>query len=168
VDTNFFFIISYILILLGLLGSVIPVLPGPFLIWLGAFTWAWGDGFQQVGWFTLLALGVLTLLAWGSDLFLSTVTSHRAGASWKSVIGAILGGLVGAVLLSAVPILGTVLGAILGSVAGLWIVEYYDKRDRQAALVAVQAYIAGFLIGTMMKMTMAFIMVGIFIWQAFF
>ena len=59
----------------------IPVLPGPVLIWLGAFVWAWADNFTRIGWGTLIVLGVLALIAWGSDLFLTTVMSRRAASS---------------------------------------------------------------------------------------
>ena len=89
--------------------------------------------FERIGWITLSLLGVLALAAWVSDLFLSTVISRRAGASWKSIGGAIVGGFAGGILLSGVPVLGAILGAILGAVLGMWIVEYLDKRDVAAS-----------------------------------
>ena len=72
--------LAFVLIAIGLAGSVIPVLPGPMLIWVGAFVWAWADGFTRIGWGTLIVLGLLALIAWGSDIFLTTVMSRRAGA----------------------------------------------------------------------------------------
>ena len=159
--------LAYILIVIGLAGSVIPVLPGPMLIWLGAFVWAWADGFTRVGWGTLLVLAVLALIAWGSDLFLSTVMSRRAGASWKAILGAIIGGIVGASLLSALPVLGTVLGAILGAMGGMWLVEYWDKGNARAATTAVQAYISSIIVAAILEMVLALIMIAIFAWQAF-
>jgi uncharacterized protein len=160
-------VVAFILIAIGLAGSVIPVLPGPMLIWLGALVWAWADGFTRVGWGTLTLLAVLALVAWGSDLFLSTVMSRRAGASWKAILGAIVGGLVGAGLLSALPILGTVLGAILGAIAGMWLVEYWDKGNSRAATTAVQAYIASMIFAAILEMVIALAMVAIFASQAF-
>ncbi len=160
-------VIAYLLIVLGVIGSVIPVLPGPFLIWAGALVWAFADGFTRIGWGTLIVLGILALVAWGSDLFLSTVMSRRAGASWRAIIGAIAGGLVGAVLLSALPVLGTVLGAILGAIAGMWLVEYWLKGSTQAATSAVQAYLASIVLAAVVEMVVALIMVAVFAWQAF-
>ncbi|HXF62762.1 MAG TPA: DUF456 domain-containing protein [Caldilineaceae bacterium] len=155
------------LILIGLAGSVIPVLPGPFLIWLGALVWAWADGFTRIGWGALTVLGLLAVIAWGSDLFLSTVMSRRAGASWKAIVAAIVGGLAGASLLSFVPVLGTVLGAILGAIAGMWLIEYWDKGSAPAATSAVQAYISSLIVAALLEMTIAVVMVAIFAWQAF-
>ncbi len=158
---------AYILIVIGVAGSVIPLLPGPMLIWLGAFVWAWADGFTRMGWGTLIVLGLLALAAWGSDIFLTTVISRRAGASWKAILGAIVGGLVGAGLLSALPLLGTVLGAILGAMAGMWLVEYWDKGHVSAATAAVQAYVASMIFAAVLEMVIALVMVGIFATQAF-
>ncbi len=161
-------LLAIILIFVGLAGSVIPVLPGPFLIWLGALIWAWADGFTRIGWGTLIVLGVLAVAAWGSDIFLSTVMSRRAGASWKAIIGAIVGGILGAVALSWVPILGSILGAILGAVGGMWLVEYQEKGSTQAATTSVQAYVSSLVVAAIVEMTLAIVMVAIFIWQAFF
>lgn len=160
-------VLAYILIAFGVAGAVIPVLPGPVLIWVGALIWAWGDGFTRIGWGTLTVLAVLGIVAWGSDLFLTTVISRRAGASWKAIFGAIVGGIVGATVLSALPLLGTVLGAILGAIGGMWLVEYWDKRDTRAATTAVQAYIASMIFAAIVEMVIALIMVAIFASQAF-
>jgi uncharacterized protein YqgC (DUF456 family) len=159
--------LAYILIAIGLAGSVIPLLPGPMLIWVGAFVWAWADGFTRIGWPTLIVLGLLALAAWGSDIFLTTVMSRRAGASWKAILGAIVGGIVGAGLLSALPLLGTVLGAILGAMGGMWLVEYWDKGNARAATIAVQAYVASMIFAAILEMVIALTMIGIFATQAF-
>ena len=160
--------LAYILIAIGLAGAVIPLLPGPMMIWLGAFVWAWADGFTRIGWGTLLVLGILALGAWGSDIFLTTVMSRRAGASWKAILGAIVGGLVGGGLLSALPVLGTVLGAILGAIGGMWLVEYWDKGNARAATTAVQAYVASMVFAAILELVIALVMVGIFAAQAFY
>ncbi len=107
---------GYVLIVLGLIGAVVPLLPGPLLIWIGAFVWAWGDGFVHVGWPTLIALLLLALFAWASDFLLTMLVGRKAGASWRAIFGAIVGGIVGGILLSGfVPIIGSLVGAILGS-----------------------------------------------------
>lgn len=158
---------GYVLLALGLAGAVIPVLPGPFLIWLGALLWAWGDDFARVGWPTLIVLGLLALVAWGSDLFLTTVVSRRAGASWKAILGAMVGGIVGGILLSGVIVLGTILGAMLGAVAGMYAVEYLNTRNAEAALRAVRAYLFSMALAAVLELSIALAMVGIFVWQAF-
>lgn len=160
-------IFAYVLLLVGLAGSVIPALPGPILIWVGALVWAWADGFTRVGWGTLTVLALMAVVAWGSDLFLTTVISRRAGASWKAILGAIGGGIVGGALLSALPIFGTILGAIVGAIFGMWAVEYWQKGETRAATTAVQAYVASMVFAAVVEMLLALLMIAIFAWQAF-
>ena len=161
-------VLAYLLMFIGLIGSVLPLVPGPLLIWLGVLLWAANDGFQSVGWPTLLFLGILTLLAWSSDLLLTTVFSRRMGASWKAVLGAIVGGLAGGLLLGGwIPIVGTLLATILGAIAGMVAVEAMDKRDLRVALRATQGYMVGVLASSLLEATLAIVMILIFAWQAF-
>lgn len=166
VGINGWMVFAYILMALGVLGTVAPVLPGPVLIWLGALVWAWADGFYRIGWGTLTVLGGLAALAWGADILFSTVVSRRAGASWYAILGAIAGGVVGALLLSFIPILGALLGALLGAVAGMWAVEYWRKGSTEAATTAVRGYLVGVLSATVVKTMIAFVMLAIFVVQA--
>lgn len=159
--------IGYLLIFLGLVGAVVPLLPGPFFIWLGVFLWAWGDDFARIGWPTLLVLGLLTLAAWLADLFLSAVSSRRAGAGWLSIGVSILTGIGGALLLSFVPIIGSLVGAVVGAIAGLWYMEYRTKGDRELATQAVRGYIGGVLLSMAVELSAALVMILIFAWQAF-
>lgn len=162
-------LVAYLLIILGLIGSLLPILPGPLLIWLGALLWGYADGFQAVGWPTLVVLGVLMVLAWTSDLILTTFGTRKAGASWKAVVGAIAGGIVGAILLSGVlPVIGTILGTILGALIGILLVEYYDKRDWGQAFQASKGYVFGSLAARALEVFLSLLMIAIFVWQAFF
>jgi len=165
--TTVFSALGYLLIFLGLVGSVVPLLPGPAFIWLGVFIWAWNDNFVQIGWPTLLVLGLLTLVAWLADLLLSVVSSKRAGAGWKSIGVSIVTGILGAMLLSVVPIVGSIIGAIGGAIAGLWYMEYRAKGDRDAATRSVRSYIGGVLLAMAIELSVALTMILIFTWQAF-
>ena len=162
-------LLAYLLMFVGLIGSVLPLVPGPVFIWLGALVWAANDGFQAVGWPTLLFLGLLTVLAWSSDLLFTTVFSRRMGASWKAVLGAILGGFAGGILFGGwIPIVGTLVATVLGAVAGMVAMELLDKRDLRVALKSTQGYVVGVLASSLLEALLAVAMILIFAWQAFF
>ena len=184
------FAVSYLLIILGVVGALVPVLPGPLLIWLGVLVWAWADGFVHIGWPTLLVLAALTIISWGADLALSLISSRRSGAGWRSIGVSILGGLVGAILLSSVPIIGTFIGAAAGSISALWLMEYrraqlsaatangsgveiertdatLTRSNRAAATQAVKGYVSGFLLAMAVEFVISVMMLSIFVWQAF-
>ena len=188
--STLFFLVSYLLIFLGIVGALVPVLPGPLLIWLGAFVWAWADGFVHIGWPTLLVLAVLTIISWGADLGLSFISSRRSGAGWRSIGVSILGGIIGAILLSSVPVVGTFIGAAVGSISALWLMEYRraqaSSRDadgpnspgmgsdetngqgnKAAATQAVKGYVGGFLMAMAVEFIISVLMLSIFAWQAF-
>ena len=188
--SNLFFVLSYLLIFLGIVGALVPLLPGPPLIWLGALVWAWADGFERIGWPTLLVLAVLTVIAWGADLALSFLSSKRSGAGWRSIGVSILGGLIGAILLSSVPVVGTFIGAVVGSISALWFMEYRRaqvaplegsslntttnphspsavQENRARATRAVKGYVGGFLMAMAVEFIISLMMLTIFAWQAF-
>ena len=161
-------LLAYLLIFVGLIGSVLPLVPGPILIWLGALVWAANDGFQAVGWPTLLFLGLLTLVAWSSDLLLTAVFSRRVGASWKAILGAIGGGFAGGILFGGwFPVVGTLVATVLGAVAGMVAMEAIDKRDLRVAARSVQGYMLGVLASSAVEAMLAVAMILIFVWQAF-
>ncbi|MCB0043942.1 MAG: DUF456 domain-containing protein [Caldilineaceae bacterium] len=166
IDLNISSYAGYLLIGLGLAGAVLPIVPGPLLIWLGAFIWAWGNDFQIIGPLLLVVLGVLALLAWGMDLLTSLAFSRRSGSSWRAVGGAILGGLVGGFLLSGViPIIGTLAGAFAGSLLGTWLAEFTATRNAKAATKAARVYIASFILSSILEATLSIVMVVIFAWR---
>ena len=165
-EANLPAIVGYFLIALGLAGVVLPVVPGPLLIWLGTLVWAWGDGFARVGWVDLALLGFLALLAWGADLWLAMLVSRRAGVSWKAIAGAMVCGTAGGILLVQSPIVGVIFGALLGAMLGMLAIEWYDKRSLRVALRAMGGYWVGSLAASAFEIVIAFVMVWLFFWQA--
>jgi uncharacterized protein YqgC (DUF456 family) len=162
---NLYHLVGYALILLGLVGVILPLLPGPLLIWLGALVWAWGNGFERVNWVVLTVLGVLAALAWASDILLTTTMSRRSGVSWKAIGGALAGGILGGILLVGIPILGALFGALVGAMLGMLVVEWFDKRNLRRALRATWSYLVSSLLASALEIVIAGVMVGIFVWQ---
>ena len=67
-------------------GTILPLIPGTILIWLSILLWAWADGFQQVGWPTLIVLGLMVIVAELADLALASLGARQGGASWRGLI----------------------------------------------------------------------------------
>ena len=164
-DINWFHLAGYALVIIGIIGVILPLVPGPLLIWLGALVWAWGDGFERINWVVLTILGVLAVLAWASDLLFTTALSRRTGVSWKAIGGAIVGGLAGSLLLTGIPIVGTLGGALVGAMLGTLLVEWFDKRDLGRAVRATWNYLIGSLAASALEILIAVVMVIIFVWR---
>ena len=152
--TNVLLILAIVLVVAGILGTVLPALPGAPLVFLGLLLAAWAEGFEKVGWFTLTVLGILTLLTFAVDLFATSLGAKRVGASWLALAGAGLGMIVG--LFFGLP------GIILGPFAGAMLGEYAARRDwAQARKVGFGTWL-GLLLGIAGKLTLIFTMVGLF------
>jgi uncharacterized protein YqgC (DUF456 family) len=153
------YVLAAILVIVGLIGTVLPALPGVPLLFCGLLLAAWTDGFAHVGVFTLFVLGVLTVIALGIDFIAGVLGAKKVGASRYAVIGAALGTLLG--LFFGLPglLLGPFAGALLGElVAG--------GTLRKAAGVGVGAWL-GFLLGAVAKLAICFAMLGIFAFAFF-
>ncbi len=90
-------VLAVILIVAGLLGTVLPGLPGAPLLFGGFFVAALAEDFLYVGSRPLVAIGVLALLSYVIDFLAGAFGAKRFGASKRAVVGAALGALVGLV-----------------------------------------------------------------------
>jgi uncharacterized protein YqgC (DUF456 family) len=143
------------LVIVGLIGIVMPAIPGHMLILAGLVLAAWAEGFDKVGIPMLVVIGVIAVASYGVDFAAAALGAKRLGASRRAIAGAAIGTLFG--LFFGLP--GLVLGPFVGAVAG----ELTMNRDwKQAGKAGVAAWI-GFAIGTAVKVGMAFAMIGIFV-----
>ena len=88
------YLLAVIFVLIGIAGIILPALPGIPLVFIGLLLAAWADGFAHVGWPTLVALGVLTLLSLLVDVLATVVGAQRVGASRKALWGTFVGSIV--------------------------------------------------------------------------
>jgi hypothetical protein len=152
--TPLLWVLSVILVGVGIAGTLLPGLPGMPLVFGGLLLAAWADGFQSVGAGSVMLLAGLTLLAFAVDFISGSLGARRAGASREAVIGAAVGTLVGIFFGFAGIILGPFIGAVLG--------EFMARRNLEQAGRAGLATWVGFILGIGVKLMLAFTMVGIF------
>jgi len=153
--TPLLWVLSLILVGVGMAGVLVPGLPGTPLVFGGLLLAAWADGFQNVGVGTIVILAVVTILAFGVDFVSASLGAKRAGASREALIGAALGTLIGVFF----GFVGIVLGPFVGAVIG----EFLARRNLGQAGRAGAATWIGFILGIGVKLVLAFTMVGIFV-----
>ena len=159
--------ITIALMLAGLVGCVLPVLPGPPLVWLGALYYAWRTEFAVVPiWLLALLLGI-ALVGGTADWWMGFLGAKKGGASpWGQVaatVGAILG-----LLVFSLP------GMILGALAGLGAVEWFRQRDPQTrdwkkVARAGGGYVIGYLLSVVVEVFCALAIIALFggkVWLA--
>ena len=152
--TILLWVLGGVLVAAGVAGIVFPALPGTVLIFVGLLIAASADGFTRVGMWPLIFIGVIGALSYTVDLVAAALGAKHSGATPRAVVGAALGTLLGLPLGFA--------GVIFGPLAGALIAEWTAHRDlRRAGRVGMAAWI-GFLIGTAVKIALAFSMIAIF------
>lgn len=146
-----------IIMFVGLLGVVLPLFPGPPIIWLGALYYGWQTGWAQIGWPSLTLLLVLAIIGSTSDLWVSSLSARRSGASGWATLASLAGGVVG---------LFTPLGPfglIIGSLGGIVLAEYLRHRNWQNVLRSARGYLVGWLLSLLVQGTVCVLMIVIFL-----
>jgi len=153
--TILLWIVAVAMVIVGLIGVVMPALPGHMLILAGLVVGAWAEGFTRVGVWTLVIVGVIALASYGVDFVAVALGAKRLGASARAMTGAALGTFAG--FFFGLP--GVIVGPFVGAVVG----ELTTHRDlARAGKAGVAAWI-GFAIGTAVKVALAFLMIAIFV-----
>jgi uncharacterized protein YqgC (DUF456 family) len=126
--------ITLIVMLAGLVGSVLPGLPGVPLIFISALVYAIVTDFEVVSSLTIALLGVFAAIALVLDFVATAYGARRFGASNWGTAGGAIGGIVGALIGALFLGVGALFGLVLGAVGGVFLGEYLKRRrgDRAA------------------------------------
>jgi uncharacterized protein YqgC (DUF456 family) len=156
------FVVTLLVMIIGLAGVILPILPGIPIIFAAALVYAFLTDFSAIGANTLMIFAILTILALVLDWAASVIGVRKMGGSRAGMIGAFLGMIIG-LLLPGVGIVGFILGAFIGA----FVMELLVNRDSRVALRAGFGSFFGFLAGGLLKFIIGSIMIGMFIWRVF-
>ena len=140
---------------IGIVGTVLPAVPGTILVLAGALLGAWLDDFTRVPWWIVAIIALMAIAAWATDVFATLLGAKKAGASKLAIVGAALGTIVGIFM----GLIGVLFMPFVGAVIGEYIAQ---KNAKQAAKVGLATWL-GLLIGTVVKLVLVFMMIGIFV-----
>lgn len=151
----FLLLIALLLMLLGIIGSFLPVLPGPITSWFGFLLLYFSPLIEVSKKFLIITL-IIAIIIWVLDYFIPAMGTKKFGGSRAGMIGTTVGLLVG--LFSPIPG-GIVIGPFLGALFG----EMVNKADSKTALKAAFGSFLGFLTSTFIKFVVAVIYLGMFV-----
>jgi hypothetical protein len=158
--------------LVGVVGAVVPAVPGPSLILGAILVWTVVQGFGNVNWPPLIAIFVILILSALVEFLASYWGAKQAGASKWGQIGALVGlGLGFFGLLPALPFGGPLIGVLVGPLLGAIIGEFLYRRELELGLRIKQSFkagvgvVVGSLIGNLIEGILALVAVVIFVWS---
>lgn len=122
--------------LTGLAMLLLPILPGLWVMWIAALVYALGTGFGTTAIIFMVIITILTVTGGLMDNILMGAKARVSGASWLAIGVALLGAVIGSILLPP-------LGGLLLAVAGLFLVEYLRIKDWRKALESTKGLALG-------------------------
>ena len=149
-------LITIVLFAVGLIGTVLPILPGTTIIFAAAVIHRIMLGPEKsIGWQTIALLAVLTLITYALDFLGSYFGAKYFGASKWGMFGAVIGALIGLFF----GLIGLFVGPVIGAVAG----EFVSGKRMIAAGRAGWGSLLGNLGGMIGKLVIALAMIVIFL-----
>ena len=158
--TILWWILAGLIVITGLIGTIVPALPGIPIIFAGLVLAAWSTDFEPVGWGTIGVLGALTILSVMIDFLAAALGAKRLGASQWAFWGATLGAIAG--MFFGLP------GIVLGPFVGAVLAELVAGRGTHQASRSGYGVWVGVVLGTAAKLAIAFLMLGIFLMKYMF
>jgi uncharacterized protein len=127
-------VLAWALVVLGLIGIVVPVLPGLILVWAGIAVWA-TSRHDAWGWVVLAGVSAVLVLGIVTKYLLPGRKLRESGVPWSTLAAGAVLAVIGFVV---VPVVGVVLGFVLG----VFLAELARLRDRTAASAATRVALA--------------------------
>jgi len=137
-------IIGFLLNGLGILGCVVPGLPGPILSWLSLLLFLFIPG-SDIGWLTLSFTGVLMAIISVLDYWIPILGAKKFGSTRQGMLGGAIGIMVG---LFVLPPIGIIIGPLAGTIIG----DLVAGKDLSSAFNSGMGALVGFVVGTLMKL----------------
>lgn len=156
----FLLILGFILMLIGILGSFLPILPGPPISWVGLLL-LYSTSVISMDWVFLGVTLAIALIVFALDYVIPAIGTKKFGGTRAGVIGTTIGLLVALFF----PILGP-FGIIIWPFIGALVGELLNKADKKTATKAAFGSFLGFLTGTFLKFMVAIVYLGLFISKA--
>jgi len=144
----FLLILGFLLTLLGIVGSFLPILPGPLTGWVGLLL-LHATKVIPMNWTFLGITLAISILIWILDYIIPAIGTKRFGGSKYGVYGTTIGLIIG--LISPIPF-GILIGAFFGALVGEL---YYDRNDTNRAIKASFGAFLGFLASATIKFSIS-------------
>lgn len=153
---SFAFWLTLLIMLVGALGTFLPVLPGTPIIFAAALGYAIYEGFQEITYWVLVVLFLLMAVTFAVDYIAGVIGAKKYGAGKYGTWGSFIGGVVGVIVLN---IPGLIIGPFVGAVAG----EMLSGKDFNSAFRVGFGTMVGLAGGAVLKFTFAAAMIAVYI-----
>ncbi len=155
------FALTQFIMLVGLFGLIVPVFPGTVVIWLAALGYGVVTGFHTLGIVLFVIITILMLVSTLVDNLFMGAGARKSGASWTTIIVALLAGVLGTLLFPPI-------GGFIAAPLAILLLEYTRTHDMQTAWQALRGLATGFGLSVIVRFGIGVLMMilwWIWVWQ---
>jgi len=154
--SNGIFVLTLMVMLVGLFGLVVPIFPGMIVIWLAALGYGVVTGFTTLGWVLFVLLTVLMITGATIDNVLMSARAHKEGAAWFSIALGMLAGILGTIIFPP-------FGGLIAAPLVVWLLEYLRQRDVRKALATLRGLAIGWGASFVVRFMLGLAMIGLWL-----
>ncbi|MBI3361913.1 MAG: DUF456 domain-containing protein [Chloroflexi bacterium] len=148
------------IMLVGLAGTILPIVPDLILIWLAGLAYGLISGFGDSGPWMFGFMTLMMTIGYGVSLLIPHVGAAQAGASWQALAASLVLATIGFFL---IPVVGAAVGAVLG----IFLVEYQRRKNAREAWRTTTGTLIGFALGLGTQVATGVLMIlawGAWVW----
>jgi uncharacterized protein YqgC (DUF456 family) len=145
-----------VVMVLGIVGILLPVLPGLLLIWAAGLWWTIADGGGATRWTVLAVLTALLVVGTVVKYVLPARSAAARGAPVSTLVVGAIGAVIGFFVIPVV-------GLLVGGVVGIYLAEYVRLRDAGRAWTSTRAALVAIGIGVLIELTAGVLMFGVWL-----
>ncbi|MFU8772653.1 MAG: DUF456 domain-containing protein [Anaerolineales bacterium] len=150
------FTLTLIVMLIGLVGVIIPIFPGVLVIWLAALGYGLLTSFEPPGLLIFIIITLALIPGVTVDNILMGAGARRGGASWVSILVALVAGIAGTLLFPPI-------GGLIAAPLAVLLLEFQRVRDMGKAWGATRGLAIGWLLSVGAKFIIGSLMIGLWL-----
>ena len=141
---------------IGLIGTILPILPGLPIIWGAALVYGLGEGFGTPGTISFAAISILLVIGMVAHFIVPQRRVSAAGAPTSTLVAGAVAGVIG---FFVIPVVGLVVGAVVG----VLLAERSRTSSWATAWVTTKSLLIGFGLGVLIELVTGVAMIGVWI-----
>lgn len=153
--------LTQIFMLVGLVGLVVPIFPGVFIMWLAALGYGIVTDFSTLGIVLFILITLLMVAGTTVDNVLMGAGARQGGASWLAIIVAFVAGVLGTIFFPPI-------GGIIAAPLAVFLLEFIRLRDLRQAWFALRGLATGWGLSFFARFGIGITIIGlwwIWVWK---
>lgn len=150
------FAITFVIMMVGLLGLIVPIFPGIVVIWLAVLGYGVVTGFGTLGWVIFALITLIMLTGTTIDNVLMNARAHQEGASCLTLVVGMVAGVLGTIFFPP-------FGGLIAAPLVVFLIEFLRLRDLDKAFASLRGMAIGMGASYVVRLMLGLAMIGLWL-----